>query len=357
MSFCVPIYNNAQAAYELAQDLLKAKETNFEVIVSDDASLDNSQQLLSQIQDPRFKYFRNKKKLGALKNWEHSLELGRGEWLYLVMGRDVMRGCKIPTLIKFLNEANLNNITLFYDTYEEDYVNKTKIYSGFEAVTNFIGCYHPTGTIFNAKLFNEIPNRHRYFEISDTYPENYVKRDLLLKGNGAFIYTGINTTGRYIDMAKVKSNFGIGTNGNVYYSPKRRFIQCCEWIDMVDELSGTFTSKQLDRNFRKFFYWLLLAVSIVWHNLCKSYVHQAHYGQQVRHVGISEMLGNIKDAHVKMKLHLREKNTYSLRRELIMYFCLAKFFIYFPVKEAVKKILQPLGIWHILRSIVKSCYN
>ena len=77
VSFCIPVYNNAEGAVKIVNSLLTSTDERFEVVVSDDNSSDNVRELLSGINDERFRYFRNDKNLGAHKNWEHSLELAR----------------------------------------------------------------------------------------------------------------------------------------------------------------------------------------------------------------------------------------------------------------------------------------
>ena len=50
VSFCVPVYNNAEAAERIVRDLLNTKDARFEIVVSDDASSDETEKLLREIQ-------------------------------------------------------------------------------------------------------------------------------------------------------------------------------------------------------------------------------------------------------------------------------------------------------------------
>ena len=165
MSFCIPVYNNAEAAAKVVAGILVSDDPRFEVIACDDASTDNAQELLTQIHDPRFRYIRNPKNLGAHKNWLHSLELGLAEWLYLVMGRDRIHGEKISGLIKYLDYVSKNSITLVHDGYSKQV--QPIIYSGIEAMSYFLDFWHPTGTIFSQQHFSAIPDKQYYFTHSD----------------------------------------------------------------------------------------------------------------------------------------------------------------------------------------------
>ena len=356
VSFCIPVYNNADAATRITAGILVSDDTRFEVIACDDASTDNAQELLTQIHDPRFRYIRNPKNLGAHKNWLHSLELGRSEWLYLVMGRDRIHGEKITHLIEYLDYARDNNITLIYDGYSKQV--QPIIYSGIEAMLHFLDFWHPTGTIFSRQHFEAIPDKQYYFTHSDMYPENYIRRDLLLKGKGASIMSGVHIwPSVLIDQSKIQSTVEHSMKQeDMYYAPKRRTGQTHEIIDMIDSLpQGTFSIDDSNKFFRRKFYGLLLTVSVGWRDTCKNFVWQAHYGQKVRNVPIHEVLGNIITAYRATKSHIKDKGTFTPSRQRIMYLCLVKVLVkvlvYLPVKSVAKAILEPLGLWGVLRSL------
>ena len=152
VSFCIPVYNNAETAQKIVKGLLVSDDQRFEVIVTDDASADNAQELLSQIHDPRFHYYRNNKNLGAHKNWEHALELGKGMYLFLSMMRDRLYGEKITNLIEILEQAHKENITLLQDGYES-----CRVYNSIDAMIRFVRIVHPTATIFDGDISRSIP--------------------------------------------------------------------------------------------------------------------------------------------------------------------------------------------------------
>lgn len=361
VSFCIPVYNNAEAALRIVNDLLVHDSDRFEVVVSDDASTDGAKELLSQVKDSRFRYFRNEKNLGAHKNWEHSLELGQGEYLYLIMGRDKMHGENIGNLIHLLEEASRNNVTYLRDRGRPKKTPR-KIYEGIDALAAFVDYTHPTGMIFRSKEFAEIPNRGYYFETSDMYPESKCARDLLLVGKGAFISSGLNYGGFVLDKAKIKSTVEHDKNlFDMYFSPKRRTMQFYEMLDIVDPvLADRFTPEELNKYFSAKFISLLDNVSAVWYFTCRDNVQMAHYGQKVRYVTVREMIGNMLQAYRDAKAHIIENSTYTPKKERTMRMCLAKCIPYLTtyavVKYYSKKLLTPLGVWEIMKfckSIVK----
>ena len=312
--------------------------------MSDDASSDDCEKRLSRIHDSRFRYYRNEKNLGAHKNWEHALELGHGEFLFLSMGRDRLHHEGINRLIEILEYAHENNITLLQDGYSND--KRIQIYDGIDAMIFFLVIIHPTGTIFSKRVFDSIPDRTRYFEISDMYPENYLRRDMLLNGKGASIMSGIyDRTPGFYDFAK-PSTVEYGKNlYDMYYAPRRKTIQMFEIIEMLPD---TFSESDINKYFVAKFGGLLNAVSIEWRWWCgKKNRMLEYYGQKAKHVGTREMIQNVLTAYHDTVRHLKEKGTYTASKRRIMNYCIIKI----TVKIFIRVFLEFTGIWDVLRKI------
>ena len=349
VSFCIPVYNNPEAAVKIVNALLSSPDKCFEVVVSDDASTDNVQELLAEIHDDRFKYYRNDKNLGTHKNWLKSLELGRGEWLYLVMGRDMMSQESIGKLLMLLEQASKNDVAYIKD--EGHYRSKMRIYAGIDAMMNLIGYNHQTGEIFRREYFMTIPERGHYFSNSDMYPENYVIRDMMLKAKGAFIHSGVNIGQTTVsDLAKVVSKVEYAVDiQKVYFAPPRRIKQFYEQIDMVDELpEGTFSYKELSRYFKKRYLDVMNRVSYAFLALCRDPVNMAHYGQPLIYISIPGMVRNIISAYHEIKAYLKKEGRCTPKRQLIMKYCTARTIVFMSAKTVIQRVLDTLGIWKFL---------
>ena len=372
VSFCIPVYNNALAAEAIVKELLRCEDSRFEVIVSDDNSCENVEELLSKIHDSRLRYYRNEKNLGAHKNWEHTLELGQGEWLYLVMGRDRLHGEEIPKLIDILENARSNGIVYIKDGYTHGgykFYSKKKnnrVYSGVDAMIEFVRVEHPTGDIYRREIFLSVKNRDRYFSTSDMYPEARLKFDMLLKGKGKFVTSGVHIYGeensRYVDFAKTKS--GVENDKNIfdaYYAPRRSTLQAFELIDMMDvEFPGLFTENEADKFFSAKFRELLMFITLFWYSRCGDYGWSSHYGHSPRYVSSFEMIGNVITAYKSTKSHLQENGKFTKTRQMIMLVkcanTIAKCIMFYPFKRALKKTIQVLGLWDFISRIKRKVH-
>ena len=314
VSFCIPVYNNAEAARKIVEGLLVSDDERFEVVVCDDASTDNAEELLYGIKDKRFRYCRNEKNLGAHKNWLHTLELGRGEWLYLVMGRDKLYGENIGRVIELLECARQNNITCLKDRTGGEFCE----YRGIDAMISFVRSDHPTGLIFSREKFLSVPKRHYYIEIPDMYREAYIEHDLLFMGGGAYINSGVYKIEVVTDTVEQKSTVENGIDiDETFYAPPKRTAHFFRMIDLIDS-DNIFTHDDKDKYFCERFRALLSHVSLTLRAYCKNPQWQAHYGQKVRHIGMFEMIRNIFRAHRESIKHLKEKGSYTVARKNIM---------------------------------------
>ncbi|MFX1388577.1 MAG: glycosyltransferase family 2 protein [Promethearchaeota archaeon] len=82
MSICIPTYNRDTILYDLLNKIIKFKSEEIEIVISDNASVDNTKELVESIKDDRIKYFRNDKNLGFDGNILKLVERANGEFLF-----------------------------------------------------------------------------------------------------------------------------------------------------------------------------------------------------------------------------------------------------------------------------------
>ena len=61
VSVLIPVYNGASFLKEALDSILNQTFTDFELILLNDASPDNSEEIIKQYNDNRIRYYRNKK--------------------------------------------------------------------------------------------------------------------------------------------------------------------------------------------------------------------------------------------------------------------------------------------------------
>lgn len=87
-SIIIPNYNRAEVIPKAIRSVLNQTYTNFELIVVDDCSTDNSFQLISKIADERLKVYRLKKNSGAAAARNYGIEKAIGDYISLLDSDD-----------------------------------------------------------------------------------------------------------------------------------------------------------------------------------------------------------------------------------------------------------------------------
>lgn len=88
VSICIPTYNRANIITKAIDSALSQTYKNIEVIVVDNASTDNTEEIVSSYSDPRLSYVRNSENLGLFGNFNRCIELYKGEYLHILHSDD-----------------------------------------------------------------------------------------------------------------------------------------------------------------------------------------------------------------------------------------------------------------------------
>ena len=102
LSICIPTYNRAAFLAETLDNVLAQVTDEVEVIVSDNASPDDTGDVVRtrQARFPRLTYFRQPENLGPDRNYLQSVALAQGEWCWLLGDDDLLEEGAIPYLLE-----------------------------------------------------------------------------------------------------------------------------------------------------------------------------------------------------------------------------------------------------------------
>jgi glycosyltransferase involved in cell wall biosynthesis len=91
VSFVVPCYKLAHLLPECVNSILLQTYTNFEVLIMDDCSPDNTGGVVQSFADSRIRYIRNDQNLGHLANYNKGIKQSRGRYVWLISADDRLR--------------------------------------------------------------------------------------------------------------------------------------------------------------------------------------------------------------------------------------------------------------------------
>jgi glycosyltransferase involved in cell wall biosynthesis len=95
VSFVVPCYKLAHLLPDCIQSILSQTYADFEVLIMDDHSPDDTATVAAKIKDPRVKYIHNPMNLGNLRNYNEGISLCKGSYIWLISADDYLRTTQV----------------------------------------------------------------------------------------------------------------------------------------------------------------------------------------------------------------------------------------------------------------------
>ena len=108
ISVAMTTYNGARYLREQLDSILKQTEQDFELVICDDCSSDDTIKILSEYakKDSRIHFFKNKENLGFTKNFEKVISKCKGKYIALSDQDDICAPNHLSILLNFLNEGD-----------------------------------------------------------------------------------------------------------------------------------------------------------------------------------------------------------------------------------------------------------
>ena len=246
VSVILPNFNHQNYLVERLESILNQSFTNFEVIILDDCSTDNSILILEKYKKhPKIsQYLLNKKNTGStFSQWNKGVSLAKGKYIWIAESDDIANLKFLEKLVPIL-EKNKNLSLAFCQSYEinsnseivGDWLTWTDIFhekniftgsffmNGFEFIRNFM-LYrnvipNASAVLFRKKNYNEIGGAVKYLKAVGDW-NVWVK--LLSKGGVYFTHEKLNYFRRHpqsviASLDKIKNNIDIRINTSAAFS-------------------------------------------------------------------------------------------------------------------------------------------
>lgn len=118
VSVCIPTYKGASTLGAAIESVLAQSFTDFELIIVDDGSPDNTADVVAGYRDPRIAYHRNAVNLGPEGNWNRCLELARGLYFKLLPHDDLLHPECLQRQVEVLDNDPTGEIALVFTARE-----------------------------------------------------------------------------------------------------------------------------------------------------------------------------------------------------------------------------------------------
>ena len=106
VSILIPVYNREILIGDCIQSALEQTFTDFEIVLVDNASTDNTWAICQQfaLRDSRIRVFRNETNVGPVRNWIRCVQKARGEYSKMLFSDDLIEAeCVERLLLPLIN--------------------------------------------------------------------------------------------------------------------------------------------------------------------------------------------------------------------------------------------------------------
>jgi glycosyltransferase involved in cell wall biosynthesis len=108
VSFVVPCYNLAHFLTDCINSIVSQTYQDFEILIMDDCSPDNTPEVAQTFTDTRIKYIRNVANIGHTNNFNKGISASRGKYVWLISADDFLKTNYVLNRYVTLMESNSN---------------------------------------------------------------------------------------------------------------------------------------------------------------------------------------------------------------------------------------------------------
>lgn len=241
LSICIPTYNHPESLSNLIKQISSFQDEEIEIIISDDnPTSDETQNIVKKLNDPRIKYYRNKKNLGYDANLLICVKRSSGEFIFIQCDDDDIEIETIPWILKTIKSNK--NLTQLCGTIGNRLPGYDKIYAvfgdrvlnrGFESLKElFLYYHHGCGIVLRKNVLN-IDKAKKY--VGFLYMQQVLIAQALIAGDTLctskiFCYVGVNNT--------MEKSGHLLYKGRMYSDPLYRLYQVKFRVQLIYETTN-----------------------------------------------------------------------------------------------------------------------
>jgi glycosyltransferase involved in cell wall biosynthesis len=100
----IPSYNGAKYIQSALQSVLSQKYADYEILIIDDGSTDNTEELIKKLDNKRIRYYKNESNMGIVASLNRGLDLAKGRYIARMDADDLMLGDRLQITDWFFGE-------------------------------------------------------------------------------------------------------------------------------------------------------------------------------------------------------------------------------------------------------------
>lgn len=120
VSIIMPTYNCAKFIGKTIESVIAQTYENWELIIVDDCSKDNTEEVVSEYKDNRIKYHRLENNSGAAVARTEAMKKASGRYMAFLDSDDLWKKDKLEKQLEFMNKNNYNFTCTEYEQIDEE---------------------------------------------------------------------------------------------------------------------------------------------------------------------------------------------------------------------------------------------
>jgi glycosyltransferase involved in cell wall biosynthesis len=117
-SVCIPTYNRASLLSQAIESVLAQDFTDFELIVCDNASTDNTEEIVKSYEDARIRYIKYADLVSMYANHNRCIDLARADWVVFLHSDDLLESNSCSIYHQVIKETKDDNLAVLYPSKE-----------------------------------------------------------------------------------------------------------------------------------------------------------------------------------------------------------------------------------------------
>jgi glycosyltransferase involved in cell wall biosynthesis len=162
-SVCLPTYNRASFLKKCIESVISQTYSNFELIITDNQSTDNTKEIVSSFSDDRIRFFENENNVGLWGNHNICIEKSQGAWVVFLHSDESLKANALKLIAESIQRSDETPGVIFgipdrpstWDLVKQPFFSNNLL-KPISLLAVMIGIGNPSGMCFYKDTLKEI---------------------------------------------------------------------------------------------------------------------------------------------------------------------------------------------------------
>ncbi len=144
ISVCIPTYNRAGFLTSCIQSVLNQNYSNYEIVICDNQSTDNTEEIVKSVNDSRIRYIKNTSNVGLWGNHNECIKNAKADWIFFLHSDELLENKDALSLFSNTIQQVHNDVAVIITSGDRPAINE------YQALKPNATLIEPTEALFLA---------------------------------------------------------------------------------------------------------------------------------------------------------------------------------------------------------------